>query len=83
MAQLFGQTEAPMMISMMPPADHFAADGSVARTRLASAGRPAPLVTVAIMDSDGRLLPRGGRGEVVVRSSLVMAATWSVFKLVA
>ena len=23
MAQLFGQTEAPMMISMMPPADHF------------------------------------------------------------
>ena len=23
MAQLFGQTEAPMMISMLPPADHF------------------------------------------------------------
>ena len=44
MAQLFGQTEAPMMISMMPPADHFAADGSVATERLASAGRPAPLV---------------------------------------
>jgi fatty-acyl-CoA synthase len=73
MAQLFGQTEAPMMISMMPPADHFAADGSVARSRLASAGRPAPLVTVAIMADDGRLLPRGERGEVVVRSSLVMA----------
>jgi acyl-CoA synthetase (AMP-forming)/AMP-acid ligase II len=72
MAQLFGQTEAPMMVSMMPPADHFRPDGSVAVERLPSAGRPAPLVTVAIMDLDGRLLPVGERGEIVVRSSLVM-----------
>ena len=27
MAQLFGQTEAPMMISMMPPADHYRPTG--------------------------------------------------------
>ncbi len=73
MGQLFGQTEAPMMVSMLPPADHFQADGSVARARLASAGRPAPLVTVAIMSPDGALLPTGERGEIVVRSSLVMA----------
>jgi fatty-acyl-CoA synthase len=72
MAQLFGQTEAPMMVSMMPPADHFRPDGSVATERLSSAGRPAPLVTVAIMDLDGNLLPAGGRGEIVIRSSLVM-----------
>ena len=38
MAQLFGQTEAPMMISMMPPADHFDADGSVAH----ASGSPRP-----------------------------------------
>ena len=31
MGQLFGQTEAPMMISTMAPKDHFNADGSVAR----------------------------------------------------
>src|SRR3954469_215202 len=49
MAQLFGQTEAPMMVSMLPPAAHFNADGTVAAQRLASAGRPAPLVQVAIM----------------------------------
>ena len=73
MAQLFGQSEAPMMISMLPPKDHFNPDGTVARARLASAGRPAPLVTVAIMDANGNLLPSGERGEVVVRSSLVMA----------
>ena len=72
MAQLFGQTEAPMMISTLAPRDHFH-DGSVARARLTSAGRAAPLVTVAIMAQDGTLLPRGARGEIVVRSSLVMA----------
>ncbi len=73
MAQLFGQTEAPMMISMMSPRDHFNADGTVARERLSSAGRPGPLVQVATMDSDGHLLPTGATGEIVVRSSLVMA----------
>lgn len=73
MAQLFGQSEAPMMISVLPPKDHFASDGSIARHRLSSAGRPTPLVTVAVMDNDGRLLPGGERGEIVVRSSLVMA----------
>jgi acyl-CoA synthetase (AMP-forming)/AMP-acid ligase II len=73
MAQFFGQTEAPMMITMMPPGDHFRADGSIARERLSSAGRPAPLVTLAIMDDAGRLLPAGNRGEIVVRGSLVMA----------
>jgi acyl-CoA synthetase (AMP-forming)/AMP-acid ligase II len=73
MAQLFGQSEAPMMISTMAPADHLRADGTVAEERLASAGRPSPLVTVAIMDATGNLLLRGERGEIVVRSSLVMA----------
>jgi acyl-CoA synthetase (AMP-forming)/AMP-acid ligase II len=72
MAQLFGQTEAPMMISTMAPADHFEADGSVARQRLSSAGRPTPLCTVAVMDPMGQLLPTGERGEIVVRGSLVM-----------
>jgi fatty-acyl-CoA synthase len=73
MAQLFGQTEAPMMISTMAPRDHFRDDGSIALERLSSAGRPAPLVTVQIMAEDGALLPRGQRGEIVVRGSLVMA----------
>jgi len=72
MAQLFGQTEAPMMISMMAPHEHFNADGTIARQRLASAGRPGPLVQVATMGSDGSLLSRGETGEIVVRSSLVM-----------
>jgi len=70
---LFGQTEAPMMISTLAPAEHFRDDGSVAAERLSSAGRPTPLTTVAIMDDEGHLLGSGERGEIVVRGSLVMA----------
>jgi fatty-acyl-CoA synthase len=73
MGQLFGQTEAPMMISTLAPAGHLHADGTLATERFASAGRPTPLVTVAIMDDGGRLLPPGQRGEIVVRGPLVMA----------
>jgi fatty-acyl-CoA synthase len=73
MGQLFGQTEAPMMISTMSPAEHFRADGSMALERYSSAGRPTPLTTVAIMGPDGQLLAAGERGEIVVRGSLVMA----------
>jgi fatty-acyl-CoA synthase len=73
LGQLFGQTEAPMMISTMAPRDHLRPDGSLALERFASAGRPTPLTTVAIMDPAGALLPRGERGEIVVRGPLVMA----------
>lgn len=61
-----------MMISTMAPRDHVLPDGSPARERLASAGRPTPLVRVAIMGQDGELLPTGAVGEIVVRGSLVM-----------
>ena len=72
LGQLFGQSEAPMMISTMSPAEHLRPDGSPALERFTSAGRPTPLTTVAVMDPEGRLLPAGERGEIVVRGSLVM-----------
>ena len=73
LGQLFGQSEAPMMISTLAPAEHFRDDGSLATERLSSAGRPTPLTTVAVMDDEGHLLGPGERGEIVVRGSLVMA----------
>ena len=73
LGQLFGQTEAPMMISTMSPRDHVHADGTLAHERFSSAGRPSPLVTVAIMDEAGTLLGPRERGEIVIRGSLVMA----------
>lgn len=72
MGQLFGPDRAPMRISTMAPKDHFNPGGSIARARLSSAGRPTPLVQVAIMGDDGGLLSRGERGEIVIRGSLAM-----------
>src|SRR5207302_7218255 len=57
LGQLFGQTEAPMMISTMAPRQHGYADGSLALERFASAGRPNTLVSGAILDRDGNVLP--------------------------
>ena len=72
LGQLFGQTEAPMMISTMAPQQHIHADGSLALERFSSAGRSSPLVNVAIIDDNGNVLPTGKRGEIGIRSSLVM-----------
>lgn len=72
MGQLFGQTEAPMMISTLAPKEHYLPDGSIDRARLASAGRPSPLVRVAILGDDGEFRQTGVRGEIVVRGSLCM-----------
>jgi acyl-CoA synthetase (AMP-forming)/AMP-acid ligase II len=73
LGQLFGQSEAPMMISTLAPADHLLPDGSLAVARFASAGKPTPLTQVAIVDGEDRFLPPGERGEIVVRGPLVMA----------
>jgi fatty-acyl-CoA synthase len=73
MGQVFGQTEAPMMISTLAPKDHLRPDGTLARERFTSAGRPTPFTTVAIMDDEGKILPPNERGEIVVRGPLVMA----------
>ncbi|MGS0897343.1 class I adenylate-forming enzyme family protein [Burkholderia stagnalis] len=72
MTQGYGQTEAPMLIAQMSPADHFI-DGELAPDwRLMSCGRPTSAATVAIMDDDGNLLPSGEEGEIVVRGEFVM-----------
>src|SRR5262249_45203297 len=42
---------------------------------LSTAGRPVPGVEVAVCDGDGRALPTGVGGEIVVRSPGVCAAT--------
>ncbi len=72
MAQLYGQTEAPMMIATMSPEEHLRPDGTPATERFGAAGRPAPLVMVRIVDNEGVEVPRGTPGEIVVRGPLVM-----------
>lgn len=63
---IFGQTEAPMMITAIGPKE--LSDP----LNLTSVGRPCPFSRVAVVDPSGEPLPAGKIGDVVVRGSLIM-----------
>ena len=67
--QFYGQAEAPMSITIMRRAEHDVNDP----VRLASCGRPTPLVRVALLDDDCRPVPDGTPGEICVRGPLLMS----------
>lgn len=75
-AQVFGQGEAPMTISSLRPADH-ARWLEEDERRLGSAGMPRTDVEVRVVDDEGRELPPGAIGEIVVRGDVVMAGYWN------
>ena len=77
LTQTYGQAEACMICTFFSAADHVAALESNKRHRLASCGRTSPLMRLEVMDDDGRILPRGERGEIVVRGGLVMAGYYN------
>lgn len=71
--QCYGQTEALMMCCVMTAAEHAQALATPGLGhRLLSAGKEGPLARVAIMDDSGRMLTDGERGEIVIRSDIVM-----------
>lgn len=72
MCQVYGQVEAPMYCTVMTREEHVAALAEGREQRLWSCGRPSLFTRVAIMDDDGALLGAGERGEIVVRSTMVM-----------
>ncbi len=63
---IYGQTEAPMMITAMTAAE-FADERNIA-----SVGRATFLMDVAIMAPDGAIVPPGEMGEIVCRGDLMM-----------
>ena len=65
--QFYGQAEAPMSITVLRRDEHKVDDPE----RLASCGRPTPLVRVALMDDDMNEVPDGTPGEICVRGPLV------------
>jgi long-chain acyl-CoA synthetase len=75
--QIYGQGESPMTITALSRAQ--IADRGDARwlQRLASVGVAQSLVEVRVVDGEGRDLPRGETGEVVVRGEPVMAGYWN------
>ena len=71
MCQSYGQTEAPMILTFLDSKTIAAAAAGVHPERLASCGKPALAVRLAVMDEAGRILAAGERGEIVARGSLV------------
>ena len=66
--QFFGQSEAPMLLTNMRRLEHDLSKPE----RLASCGRPASGVKLALLDDDGNEVPAGEPGEICVRAPLVM-----------
>lgn len=68
LAQLYGQSEAPMTITWLPKSDH-----QVEQPRARSVGRPWRGVQVEVCDPEGRSVPVGELGEVVVAGDHLMS----------
>jgi fatty-acyl-CoA synthase len=66
--QFYGQSEAPMVITVLRKAEHDVND----LRRLASCGRPVPWIRVELFDSNQRPVPDGEPGEICVQGPLVM-----------
>jgi acyl-CoA synthetase (AMP-forming)/AMP-acid ligase II len=77
LAQLFGQGESPMTITLLSQVDHLGDRGAAHLERLGSCGIARTGVEVKVVDDEGRELPIGEVGEVVTRSDCVMSGYWS------
>jgi fatty-acyl-CoA synthase len=70
--QAYGLTETTGgPVTYLPPADH-----APERGKLRSCGKPAPMREVRVVDAQGRDVPAGEVGEIVVRSPIVMRGYW-------
>ncbi len=74
--QIFGQGESPMTITVLPRDVIGDRAAPRWRERLASVGYPQACVQIAVVDSDGRTVPQGQTGEVVVQGPTVMQGYW-------
>ncbi|MBL6749849.1 MAG: long-chain fatty acid--CoA ligase [Nevskia sp.] len=74
--QIFGQGESPMTITVLSRR-HLGDTGHPRyEQRIASVGVAQSLVEVRVADEDGRTLPVGEIGEVLVRGDTVMKGYW-------
>ncbi|MCD6672330.1 MAG: AMP-binding protein [Burkholderiaceae bacterium] len=76
LAQIYGQGESPMTITVLPK--HVIEDRAHPRwlERLASVGYAQPMVEIGIHADDGTPLAVGEPGEVCVRGEVVMKGYW-------
>jgi long-chain acyl-CoA synthetase len=74
--QIYGQGECPMAITALSRGEVADRSHPRWRERLASVGRAQSRVEVAIGDGEGRILPPGETGEIMVRGAPVMPGYW-------
>ena len=70
----YGLTETSSTIAMLTPDEHreaFASSDPAVRARLASVGRPLPMLEVEVRAEDDSVLPAGEKGEIWVRGEQV------------
>ncbi|MCA8926947.1 MAG: AMP-binding protein [Alphaproteobacteria bacterium] len=77
LAQIYGQGESPMTITVVGRAELQDAQHPRFADRLASTGRAFANVEVMVADADDRPLPAGELGEVCVRGDVVMSGYWA------
>ncbi|MGE4013636.1 MAG: class I adenylate-forming enzyme family protein, partial [Alphaproteobacteria bacterium] len=65
--QGYGLTETAPILTVLPVADHLAALASGDHEALKSCGRSVPGLDLRVVDDEGREMPTGDAGEVVVR----------------
>ena len=70
--QVYGQVEAPMAITALSREEHVINGDQKSTERLASCGRPTLLTELKLLDEDGKEVPRGVAGEIVVKSPNIM-----------
>lgn len=75
--QIYGQGECPMAITALSRHDVSDRHHPRWRERLASVGRAQSAVEVKIGDAEGRELPIGEIGEIMVRGDAVMPGYWN------
>ncbi len=73
MTQLFGQTEAPMALSVLSRDEHVVSDPEREKQVFSSAGRPTVHTELRLIDDDGNEVERGETGEIVVRCANMMS----------
>jgi long-chain acyl-CoA synthetase len=74
--QIYGQGECPMAITALARADVADRAHPRWRARLGSVGRAQSVVELRVGAADGRALPAGETGEVMVRGVTVMPGYW-------
>jgi acyl-CoA synthetase (AMP-forming)/AMP-acid ligase II len=70
--QVYGLTETTGGGTFLSPDDHVPARG-----KLRSCGKPAPGHEIRIVDGDGKTLPHGEVGEILIKAPNVMKGYWN------